>query len=105
LGHNPSYVWRSILQAHFIVRGGPRWCIGTGVAIPILHEPWLSDGRCIEGTYDFSQLTTGRSVHSLMDITTKTWNVGVVQQVFDPVIASSILNTPLVDQVDEDRLI
>jgi hypothetical protein len=40
-----------------------------------------------------------------MDINTKTWNVSVVQQVFDPVIARSILNTPLVDQVDEDRLI
>jgi ribonuclease HI len=105
LGHNPSFVWRSILQARFIVRGGARWCIGTGAAIPILHEPWLSDGKSIEGTYDLSQLTTGASVHSLMNITTKTWNVGVVQQVFDPVTASSILNTPLVDQVEEDRLI
>jgi hypothetical protein len=28
LGHNPSYVWRNILQARFIVRGGARWCIG-----------------------------------------------------------------------------
>jgi hypothetical protein len=27
LGHNPSYVWRNILQARFIVRGGARWCI------------------------------------------------------------------------------
>jgi hypothetical protein len=79
LGHNPSFIWRSILQARFIVRGGSRWCIGEGAAIPILHKPWLSDGRCIEGTYDFSQLTTGPSMHSLMDITTKTWDVGVVQ--------------------------
>jgi hypothetical protein len=105
LGHNPSFVWRSILHARFIVRGGARWCIGTGATIPILHEPCLSDERCIVGTYDFSQLTTGPSGHSLMDINTKTWNVSVVQQVFDPVIARSILNTPLVDQVDEDRLI
>jgi len=28
LGHNPRYVWRSILKARFILRGGSRWCIG-----------------------------------------------------------------------------
>lgn len=39
LGHNPGYVWRSILQARFIVRGGARWRIGTGTSIPILDEP------------------------------------------------------------------
>jgi hypothetical protein len=39
LGHNPSYVWRSILQARFIVRGGARWCIGSGATIHILREP------------------------------------------------------------------
>lgn len=27
LGHNRSYVWRSILKARFIVCGGARWCI------------------------------------------------------------------------------
>jgi hypothetical protein len=79
LGHNPSYVWRSILQARFIVRGGARWCIGTGASIPLMHEPWLSDGSCIEGNYDFHQLSGGHSVHSLINSTSKTWNRYIVQ--------------------------
>jgi hypothetical protein len=47
IGHNPSYVWRSILRARFIVRGGARWSIGTGRSIPILGEPWVLNGECI----------------------------------------------------------
>jgi hypothetical protein len=39
IGHNPSYVWRSIMRARFIVRGGAKWSIGPGASIPILNEP------------------------------------------------------------------
>jgi hypothetical protein len=35
----------------------------------------------------------------------KTWNIDVIQQVFSPDFASSILRTPLIDQVQEDKLI
>jgi len=49
IGHNPSYVWRSILHARFIVCGGARWSIGSGVTIPILDAPWLSNGEFIDG--------------------------------------------------------
>ncbi|KAK2398440.1 putative mitochondrial protein [Trifolium repens] len=105
LGHNPSYVWRSILQARFIVRSSARWCIGTGASIPLLHEPWLSDGECIEGDYDLQQISGNLSVQSLINNTTKTWNQNIVQQVFSPAHASAILNTPLIEQVADDRLI
>lgn len=35
IGHNPSYVWRRIMRAKFIVRGGAKWSIGSGTFIPI----------------------------------------------------------------------
>jgi len=47
LGHNPSYVWRSIMRARFIVRGGAKWSIDTGANISILNEPWLPKGEII----------------------------------------------------------
>jgi hypothetical protein len=105
LGHNPSYVWRSILQARFIVRGGARWCIGTGASIPLLHEPWLSGGDCIKENYNFPELLASPTVQSLINSTTKTWNRDVVQQVFSPAHSTAILNTPLIDQVADDILI
>ena len=53
IGHNPSYKWRSILSAWFIVRGGDRWSIGDGTSIPILSEPWLLNGESIVGNLMF----------------------------------------------------
>ena len=47
VGHNPSYVWRSIMRARFIVRGGARWSVGSGATIHILNEPWLPNGEFI----------------------------------------------------------
>ncbi|CAJ2636114.1 unnamed protein product [Trifolium pratense] len=44
IGHNPSYVWRSIWSAKFIVRGGYKWSIGTGYDIPVWDNRWVSDG-------------------------------------------------------------
>jgi hypothetical protein len=47
IGHNLSYVWRSIFRARFIVRGGARWSIGAGETILILGESWILHGECI----------------------------------------------------------
>ncbi|KEH28857.1 hypothetical protein MTR_4g415270 [Medicago truncatula] len=49
LGHNPSYVWHSILRARFIIQGGARWSIESGASISILNKPWLPNGECISG--------------------------------------------------------
>jgi hypothetical protein len=105
LGHNPIYVWRNILQARFIVRGGARWRIGSGATIPIMREPWLSDGGSIDGNYDVLHVIGNASVQSLIDITAKEWKVDVIQQVFSPVDTRRILDTPLIEQVAEDRMI
>ena len=48
LGHNPSYVWRSILKARFIVHGGVQWCINIVNSISILNEPWLVNKERIQ---------------------------------------------------------
>lgn len=49
LGHNPSFVWRGIFNARMVVRSGARWKIGNIINIPIFEAPWLSDGGCILG--------------------------------------------------------
>jgi hypothetical protein len=103
LGHNLSYVWRSILKARFIVRGGARWYIGSGESIPILNEPWLVNGDNIDGNIAGAHYVRDFSVNSLIDNDTKTWNVDTVRQVFSTNIATAILRTPLIDQVQEDK--
>lgn len=43
LGHNPSFIWRSIIEAKQVLLAGVRWRIGTGVNIKIMGQPWLRD--------------------------------------------------------------
>nr|KYP48455.1 hypothetical protein KK1_029830 [Cajanus cajan] len=38
LGHNPSFIWRSIHASQVLIRQGARWCIGNGSSINI----WLT---------------------------------------------------------------
>ncbi|GAU35225.1 hypothetical protein TSUD_205010 [Trifolium subterraneum] len=47
IGHNPSYVWRSIWSAKFIVRDGHKWSIGSGHNISIWDQKWLVNGAVI----------------------------------------------------------
>jgi len=43
IGHNPSYVWRSIWSVKDVIRRGFQWSIGTGELIPVWNHPWLSN--------------------------------------------------------------
>ena len=43
LGHNPSYVWRSILAAKEVVIQGTRVQVGSGHTLSIGKDPWLPD--------------------------------------------------------------
>jgi hypothetical protein len=105
LGHNPSYVWRSILKARFIVRGGSRWCIGLGRSISIIDEPWLGNGTKLDTNIADAHLLRTFGVDSLIHTYSKTWNVEVIHQVFDDISTPSILQTPWIEQVIEDALI
>ena len=42
LGHNPSYVCRSLLAARDIIRAGSQWKVGDGRRIKVAVDKWLS---------------------------------------------------------------
>ena len=66
------------MRARFIVRGGARWSIGTGVTIPILNEPWLSNGEFIGSDTQGAHFVHNFTVNSLMNFYDKSWNEQVV---------------------------
>jgi hypothetical protein len=82
IGHNPSYVWRSIMRTCFIVRGGARWSIGAGGSITVLGEPWVLNGECIDTNIVGAQYVHHVTIENLMLPTEKIWNEVVVRQVF-----------------------
>ncbi|OMO96399.1 reverse transcriptase [Corchorus capsularis] len=42
LGHNPSFVWRSLLAGREVIRSGSRWRIGNGQTVDIWRDRWLA---------------------------------------------------------------
>lgn len=74
IGHNPSYVWRNIMRARFLVRGGARWSLGSSASISILNEPWLHDGECICSDIPGAHFVQNFSINSLMNLYDKSWN-------------------------------
>jgi len=93
------------MGARFIVRGGAKWSIGSCAFIPILNELWLPNGECIRSDIPGAQFVSNFHINSLMNLHDKSWNEHTVRQVFSVDIADKILHTPLISQVDVDRVI
>jgi hypothetical protein len=45
LGHNPSYIWRSIHASQVIVGRGLRWQVGNDTNINVWRDPWLQNNQ------------------------------------------------------------
>ncbi|XP_073132985.1 uncharacterized mitochondrial protein AtMg00310-like [Henckelia pumila] len=45
LGHNPSYIWRSIWSSQVLLAKGIRWKIEYGRNIRVWTDPWLRDPK------------------------------------------------------------
>jgi len=99
LGHNPSFVWRSILSAKVVVLQGARWKIGNGFNIPIINEPWIESGTTIPPVGEEMIALQPYMVGHLIDQETKVWKEQLVCQVFAEETTKQILNTPLHRQV------
>lgn len=76
----------------------------AGHNIPILNEPWLLNGESIPDTIAGAPLVRNVSINILMDSASKCWNELNIQQVFSEKQAVMILNTPLYEQVQHDKL-
>jgi len=105
IGHNPSFVWRSIFSARRIVCTGARWKIGNDMNISIFEAPWLSNVGCISGVGQSSDVIQHSRVNLLIDHNNSIWNYPLISYYFDQTVVHDILRTPMFRQVQEDQLI
>jgi hypothetical protein len=106
LGHNPSFVWRSICNSKFILRAGSRWRIGSGRNIPLFNENWLYDASAVSRQQSDMLLDDYATVADIIIIQDdKCWNVPLITTLFEPSCAAKILATPLIKSVDDDKQI
>lgn len=78
LGHNPSFVWKTIFEAKKLLLDGIRWRIGSGEDINIVGQPWLlqtNNSWCITTV---SQMLENAKVAFLFCMERKEWDVDII---------------------------
>lgn len=82
LGHNPSFIWRSLLEAQQLLKEGAHWRVDDGSTIQILDQPWL---LVHENPYITSMLEPLQNnvVASLFRTDKKEWDIEVVKDVLN----------------------
>lgn len=83
LGHNSSYVWRSIIETHAIIRWSCRRRIRNGQSTRIWQIPWLPGD--INGfiSSDMPEYLKDAQVVSLVDEHTRVWDIDVLNDIFN----------------------
>jgi len=70
-----------------------------------LGEPWILNGECIDNNIAGAQYVREVTIDNLMLPTEKKWNEAIIIQVFSVDLANKIMSTPLIAQVQFDRMI
>ena len=89
-----SYSWSSILQGLNVVKQGYIWRVGAGTRINIWTDPWIpsSPNRMVITHRDQIVLSV---MADLIDPNTGLWDEDLINVIFDPVDARSIMQIPL----------
>jgi hypothetical protein len=105
LGFQPSYAWRSIMQAKEVVRMGARWRIGNGNKVRIWKDGWIPNNSDSFVKGPRVQLDENALVSELIDTNSKMWRREAVRSWFNPHEAKKILSIPLSHRLPEDKII
>lgn len=89
--NNPSFIWRSILEAKDLIKEGMRWKIGSGQSIAIIGQPWLMDDQNPFITSDPERIANMK-VLNLMSGDHRSWNVEVLNECLNEHDKRCILN-------------
>jgi len=102
LGHNPSYIWRSIFASQVLVRGGQRWRVGNGRNINVWKDPWL---RSEENSFISSPIINGLELEDLLSLDGITWNWQSINELINERDRAEIRKIMPSFQENEDKLI
>ncbi|KAM6569587.1 hypothetical protein CsatB_017572 [Cannabis sativa] len=100
IGNNPSYVWRSVLEARQLVLKGVCWTVGDDTSISVLSEPWLPDTQNSFVSSSHPALV-GAKVCNLLAMDGSGWDEDVVADLFEQRDQSLILG--ILGQHDHGR--
>uniref|UniRef100_A0A803PL05 Reverse transcriptase domain-containing protein n=1 Tax=Cannabis sativa TaxID=3483 RepID=A0A803PL05_CANSA len=102
LGHNPSFIWKSIYESKDLIVAGARVRIGNGLNTYISNSPWLPDMNQPYITSSHPAIGDNK-VASLMQVDHLRWDEDVVHDLFNDRDRVLILGIPLPNTNLNDR--
>ena len=89
-----SFTWRSLMFGKSLLERGIFWRVGDGKEIRIIKDRWVPGVPC-HPIHPIVQMPDDLKVSSLIDESSKQWNVELIRICFNPADAEHILNIPL----------
>lgn len=105
LGSRPSYTWRSLCGARWVIEGGSRWRVADGFHLSIWESKWLPRPSTFKVITPFNPQFSLLRVGDFIDRDNGSWKEDMVNLAFLPVDAEIIMNIPLSLNFPPDRLI
>ena len=102
-GHNPSYIWRSILWGRHVLQKGIRWRIGNGEQILICKDNWIPRPETFR-PLSIQNLPAEATVSEFINAENQ-WDHRKVQQWFWEEDANEILRIQLPRKLRMDEII
>ena len=99
LGHNPSFVWRSLLAAREVVRVGSMWKIGDGQSVKVTSNKWLPHPALFKPVAD-----TTLKVEDVIHHDSMQWNRPLIQATIMQATQDDILRIQLSTTRTRDKL-
>lgn len=90
LGCNPSFVWRSLLEARGLIKAGTTWHVGDGQSIEVNDHRWLNHPPWFRPGAD-----TNLKVVDLFDHRSRQWNKPILHTIFLQSTLDDILSIKL----------
>lgn len=87
------------------VQHGVRCCIGNVSQIPLWDAPWLQNGSILQRPNPCPQHLNSLVIKDLWLPHAKEWDVALIHNLFPAHTTTTILNTPLNDMIQVDRLV
>lgn len=80
--NNPSYIWRSILEAQTLFKRGSQWRIGDGSNVNVQDKPWLLNKH---NPFIISRhlVLQGTRVENLMIVEGNQWEKDIIEDLFE----------------------
>lgn len=103
LGYQPSFLWRSMLNARGLVEAGTAWKIGNGDRVKCYKDRWIGVTNPTCPKEKIGRDTSLTKVADFIDWDLGGWNVQKIRECFTEEDVKEILKIPLMRNGDQDE--